>query len=127
MRKVIVTGFEPFGDYEFNPTQDSAEYFDGREIGEFEVKGLVLPCVYRGAFDILKETIEEIDPVTIVSTGLSSSVQGIRVETVGRNIMHSKYADAKGYYPDHLQIVEEGEEFIKTNADNIKLANRAIR
>ena len=123
MKQVILTGFESFGPYKFNPTQDSTKYFDGKKIGEYDVKGVVLPCTYFGAFEILKSLIDEINPVAILSTGLSSSVRGIRVETTARNIMNGKYADANGYQPKGSLIIEDESMFLNTNCNNVNLVN----
>jgi pyroglutamyl-peptidase len=99
MRQIILTGFKPFGQYKFNPTEESTKYFDNKIIEQYNIKGIVLPCTYKGAFQILKEVINNIKPVAILSTGLSSNVKGVRFETVGRNIMNGKYPDTNGYAP----------------------------
>ena len=123
MRRAILTGFEPFGPYSHNPVQDAAREYDGKEIGDIEVVGLVLPCTYYGAFQLLSEKIDELSPDIILSSGLASRVQRIRLEAIGRNIMNSKYADAEGRKPDNEPIVEGGRLQYPTNSDNIALAN----
>lgn len=105
MKKVIVTGFEPFGSYKFNPTKELAEWNDMRTVtGKERIIGIVLPCTYRGAFEKLSKIIDEEKPDAIISTGLSSTVGGIRIETRFRNRMLSKYADANGYKPKGIRI-----------------------
>ncbi|MCK4797726.1 MAG: hypothetical protein KAT05_10105 [Spirochaetes bacterium] len=123
MNQIIVTGFQPFGPYKFNPVEESTKYFDGKQIGKYNVKGIVLPCTYYGAFQILKNAISELNPEAIISTGLSSSVKGIRFETTGRNIMNGKYPDANGYRPNKVPIIEGDKEFLNTNSSNSALAN----
>ena len=123
MKQIIVTGFQPFGPYEFNPVQESTKYFHRKEIGKYKITGIILPCTYFGAFQILKKAISELNPNAIVSTGLSSSVRGIRFETTGRNIMNGKYPDAEGYQPKNVPIIKGEREFINTNSDNHNLAN----
>jgi pyroglutamyl-peptidase len=123
MQEIIVTGFQPFGPYQFNPVEESTKYFDGKQIDKYNITGIVLPCTYFGAFHILKEAISEINPKAIISTGLSSSVKGIRFETTGRNVMNGKYADAQGYNPNNVPIIDGGKEFLYTNSPNHALAN----
>jgi len=123
MKKVIVTGFEPFGPYNHNPVQDAALEYDGKRIEDMEVTGLVLPCTYYGAFELLSEKIDELSPDIIVSSGLSSIVPRIRLESMGRNIMNGKYADAEGKKPDNEPIVQGGDSFYPVNTFNIPLAN----
>ncbi len=120
MKKVIVTGFEPFGEYTFNPTQELASWNNMRTItGQEQIIGLVLPSTYYGAFKILEKVMIEEKPDVIISTGLSSSVKSIRFETRFHNKMESKYADADNYQPKGLRInvKENAQKFFETNAD----------
>lgn len=119
MKKVIITGFEPFGNYKYNPTQELAESYDTLHSGHVHVTGLVLPCTYYGGFQKLKEVMDKEKPDAIISTGLSFSVGGIRFETRFRNKMESKYADADNYQPKGLRInvKEDAQAFFETNAD----------
>ena len=123
MEQIILTGFEPFGPYKLNPTEESTNYFNGKQLGNYYITGIVLPCTYFGAFEALKKVILDVKPVAIVSTGLSSSVKGIRFESTGRNIMGGKYADADGYDPKDLPLIKGGKEFLNTNSNNCGLAN----
>lgn len=127
MKRMIVTGFEPFGPYKFNPSQESSEFFDAQKIGSHEIVGIVLRCTYLGAFQILKNAIAEIEPTAVISVGLSSGVKGIRFETTGRNIMNGKYPDADGYQPNGIRICEGSAEFIAANSDSTALANRVYQ
>jgi len=126
MKKVILTGFQPFGGYKYNPTEDSAKYFNRLGFIEgIKVIALVLPCTYFGAFQILSKVINQEKPNAIISTGLSSGVKGVRIETTFHNIMNSKYPDAEGRAPDGLPICDKpsAKDFLMTNADNVYLAN----
>ncbi len=122
MKKVILTGFQPFGPYKFNPVEESTKYFDKKLLKGNKIKGIVLPCTYFGAFKILKEAVEELNPDHILSTGLASSVRGIRFETTGINRMEGKYPDAEGYSPKGIPLIPGGKESIKTNSDNLYLS-----
>jgi len=123
MKRAIVTGFEPFGPYKYNPVQDMAREFDRRKIGDIEVVGLVVPCIYYGAFELLSEKINELSPEIILSSGLASRVPRIRLEAFGRNIMGGKYADADGKKPDNEPLVLGGKLWYPTSSNNISLAN----
>lgn len=124
-RKVILTGFEPFGNYEFNPTKESALYFNSKTIDGTKVIGVVLPCTYFGAFEVLDEIVDREKPDAIISTGLSSSVKAIRIETTFHNIMNGKYPDADGSMPDNLPIWKGSgaKDILLATADNHRLAN----
>lgn len=107
MKKVILTGFGPFGPYQFNPTKDLVEFYNGKIINDVEIVGVVLPCTYYGGFEVLSKIIDETHPDAIISTGFSSSVKKIRFETKFRNIMNGKYPDADGYMPRAIPISKE--------------------
>lgn len=124
MKKVVITGFEAFGGYQENPTKELLND-DRIRVPGVEVIGLVLPCTYFGAFEILSPFVDKEKPDAIISTGLSSSVRGIRIETTFHNIMNGKYSDANGYSPQGLPIYDkpDAKDFLVSNADNIYLAN----
>jgi pyroglutamyl-peptidase len=123
MKQVILTGFGPFGPYKFNPTEDLVKEYDERLVGNAKVKGLVLPCTYHGAFDILSKMIDKLSPVAVLSTGLDSHAERLRLEISGENVMNGEYADSDGSKPVLEPIVSGGKQFYDTNADNIALAS----
>jgi pyroglutamyl-peptidase len=126
MKKVILTGFNPFGGYKYNPTKESTEYFGNIGIvSDIKVIGLILPCTYFGAFQILSKVMNQEKPDAVISTGLSSSVKGIRFETTFRNMMNGKYPDANGLEPKGLLIWDKpyAKDFLLATANNIYLAN----
>lgn len=83
---VLVTGYEPFGDHESNPTAAVAEAIDGAEIAGHEVVGRVLPVEYDRTSDEIVSLVERHDPSVVVSTGLAPGAAGVRVERVGINV-----------------------------------------
>ncbi len=123
MSKVILTGFKPFGSYQFNPTEDLAQAFNGKKIGDHEIIGIVLECTYDAFEKTLKGVIETHYPAAIISTGLSSSVKGVRIETVGKNIMRGKYPDAEGRNPEGEKLSLDGRQFLEAQSDGVSLAN----
>ena len=123
MKRAILTGFEPFGPYAFNPTQDIAREFHGRRVDGVEVRGFVLPCTYYGAFELLHEEMQRLSPDIVLSTGLASRVLALRIETVGKNIMHSKYPDAEGRHSCGEPLLFHGKPRYRTNTDGIALVN----
>src|SRR5207253_1688336 len=47
--KILVTGFEPFGPWQRNPSGETARHLDGSTIIDAEITGLVLPVSFRRA------------------------------------------------------------------------------
>jgi len=121
--KAILTGFEPFGNYRSNPTQDLALRYHGKKIGDIEVVGLVLPALYYEAFDELCSKIDEVNPDIILSTGLASRARKFRLELVGMNRMDGKYPDAKGRDPEGQQTIPGGKDHYEVNSNPNSLAD----
>lgn len=107
MKKIILTGFEPFGPYKYNPTQQSTLDFHGKIFGDRKVVGLVLPSVYNAWGWLASTILHNSDAHAIISTGLASSAQGIRIESTFRNTMNGKYPDADGYAPKNIPVTKE--------------------
>jgi pyrrolidone-carboxylate peptidase len=91
---VLLTGFEPFGPYAYNPVQDVAKFFDWKNLGRLQIKWVVLSSIYD-AFAEIEWYINDVKPSIILGMWLASRVKGIRIEAVGNNIRHSDYVDAK--------------------------------
>lgn len=84
--KVLVTGFEPFGVHEINPSQLIAETLDGQYINGAEIVGIVLPVDYDESVEVIIQAIENNSPTIIMSTGLSARTHVIDVEKCGINL-----------------------------------------
>ena len=86
MTHVLVTGFEPFGDNEVNPSQLLAE----------ELGGVVLPVSYARAADALRAAIAERKPDLVVSFGLAAKRTEISVERFALNLDEAENVDNEG-------------------------------
>ncbi len=123
MKKIILTGFKPFGNYQYNPTEQSTFDFDGKIFGDRQVIGVVLPCIYN-AWGHLKSTIlYHSNAHAIISTGLASKAKGICIESTFRNVMNDdKYADANGYAPKNIPVFAGDVPYnVKSKGPNKKL------
>ena len=80
---VLVTGFEPFGKHEVNPSQLLAE----------ELGGVVLPVSYARAAQALRDAIKERDPDAIICFGLADDREAISVERFAHNLDEASTTD----------------------------------
>ena len=67
MKKLLITGFEPFDIHESNPSGDLANTFNNSTIGNFKVCSAVLPVDYKIAPEMVIDLIEEIKQVKDIS------------------------------------------------------------
>ncbi|QCJ45919.1 peptidase [Haloprofundus sp. MHR1] len=83
---LVLTGYEPFGDDDENPTQTLAEELDGGTVAGHEIVGRVLPVEYAVAADEMATLVADYDPDVIVSTGLAAGRSAVSVERIGVNV-----------------------------------------
>jgi pyroglutamyl-peptidase len=86
MTTILFTGYEPFGDYETNPSARLAHDVDGLTFESATVVGRELPVVFDEAMPRLLAAIDEHDPDIVLSTGLMPGRETISVERVGINV-----------------------------------------
>ena len=108
--RVLVTGFEPFGPWQRNPSGETARHLDGSTIVDAEISGLVLPVSFRRAAAPLIAAIDELRPDVVLNLGQGAAV-GVRVERVAVNCcIAPDGGDNDGYQPDGEPIVVNGPE-----------------
>ncbi len=130
MKKVLLTGFEPFGGESINPALEVIKELAKEEIKNLEIITLQLPVVFRKAYEILIKNISEHSPDLILSIGQSGGSSAIAIEKIGINIKNAKLPDNEGNKPYNEQIVEEGPAAyfttIDVNKSVINLKNAGI-
>jgi pyroglutamyl-peptidase len=91
---VLVTGFEPFGSHTANPSQEVAKALDGRALGQYVLRGLVLPVHHREAAAVTAQWMAALDPIAVVHFGLAEGRARIALERVAVNVMDFRIPDA---------------------------------
>ena len=75
---VLVTGFEPFGNFTVNPSQLIAEALNGSIINDAEIVGVVLPVDFNESAKITTDMIEHYHPILVISLGLNARARVYR-------------------------------------------------
>lgn len=106
--KVLVTGFEPFGPWQRNPSAETARRLDGATIIDAKVTGIVLPVSFRRVTVPLLAALTAVHPDVVLHLGLGDPV-GIRVERFAANrCLAPKGGDNDGYEPNGEPVVSGG-------------------
>ena len=108
MKKLLLTGFEPFLSFTVNPTMKIVEDLDGEIVGDFEVIGKVMTVDFASSGQQLLEHIEATDPDVVISLGLAGGRYKITPERIAINCKDGE-ADNKGYRPIDEPIHENGQ------------------
>ncbi len=103
MKKILVTGFEPFGGDARNPSGEAVLALSVPE--GYEVKKLVLPVSWTRAFPEIARVWDEWHPDAILMVGLAGGAKNIRVERLGMNLCGTS-ADIDEKYASGEEIFE---------------------
>ena len=103
--KVLVTGFEPFGGEEINPSWRAVEALPGELNGATLLK-IQLPVSFERVRKILPRLIAEERPDIVLLTGQAGGRPNITVERVAINVMDSTMPDNDGLKPEDEPVFE---------------------
>ncbi|NJE30164.1 pyroglutamyl-peptidase I [Thermococcus sp. 18S1] len=103
--KVLITGFEPFGGEEINPSWEAVERLP-ESIGGASLIKHRLPVTFRGVREILPRLIVEERPDVVILTGQAGGRPNVTVERVAINVMDSKMPDNEGFAPEDEPVFE---------------------
>ena len=105
---ILLTGFEPFGAHETNPSQELAKLLDGRRVGRCAIAGAVLPVHHAEASRHVAALLGELQPVAVVHLGLAEGRARLGLERVALNVMDYRIADNAGYRAEGEPCVAGG-------------------
>ena len=126
--KILVTGFDPFGEDKINPAIESVKKIPD-EIKGVEIIKLEIPTVYMKSLEKIDEAIKEYNPDVILSIGQAGGRPDITVERVGINVDDYRIKDNEGNQPIDTKIYDDGENAyfsnlpIKAIVENIRKNN----
>ncbi len=86
MKKLLLTGFEPFLDFSLNPTIKVVEELDDKIIGDYKVIGRILPVDFEKAGGMIIDLIKDLDPDAVVSLGLAAGRFKMTPERIAINL-----------------------------------------
>lgn len=103
MKKLLITGFEPFGGEAINPSWEAVKRLP-EEINEYLLTKLCIPVVFGDAAEIVMQAADEISPDVILCIGQAGGRNAITPELVGINLRHASIPDNSGYQPQDESI-----------------------
>lgn len=103
--RVLVTGFEPFGDHTVNPSQRIVEHL--ADDPTFHGHTAVLPTVFSRAGQRIVSLISELRPDRVLCLGVGNGGE-IRLERIAVNVDDARMADNDGDRRAGVSIVDNG-------------------
>ncbi len=108
MKTILITGFEPFGGMDLNPSQEIARQLNGHVIAGRRVVGRILPCVFGAANVELRALLREFEPEIVLAVGQGDGRADITPERVAINVDDARIPDNAGVQPVDRRIVAGG-------------------
>ena len=107
MRKLLITGFDPFGGATINPAWEAVKLLPN-QIGDFEVHKLEIPTVFGLAAETVLAKAATVQPDVILCVGQAGGRAAVTPERIGVNIRDARITDNAGNQPSGEFIAPEG-------------------
>ena len=121
MKKLLITGFDPFGGETINPSWEAVKLLP-EVIGEYEVHKMEIPTVVALAAKIVLEKAEEVHPDVILCIGQAGGRIAATQQRIGINIRSARLPDNAGNQPVEQTIVPDGPDGIFSTVPVAKMA-----
>ena len=108
MKKLLISGFEPFGGEEINPSWEAVKCLP-EIIGEYSLTKIRIPVVFGDASKEVIRIAQEISPDAIICVGQAGGREAITPELVALNLRYASIPDNLGNQPKDEPIIEGGE------------------
>ena len=97
--KTLVTGFEPFGGSDRNPSAELITRLEGEAIT------VVLPVEFEAVRKLVPDLLAEHHPTHVVCLGLSGCATGLTLERVAINLIDARIPDNAGDQPVDRPVI----------------------
>ena len=106
-RRLLITGFDPFGGETVNPSWLAVEQLPDR-VGDFELCKLPIPTVFGEAARAVLEKAAVFRPDMILCVGQAGGRDAVTPERIAVNIRDARIPDNWGFRPEGQPVVPEG-------------------
>lgn len=108
MKKVLVTGFDPFGGETVNPALEAIKLLQNRTFNDAEIITKEVPTVFYKSIKTLENYIEEVKPNIVICIGQAGGRSEITVERVAININDARIPDNENNQPIDTPVIVGG-------------------
>ena len=115
-KRILVTGFGPFGEEMGNPSLEAVMALPERAGGALILKE-ELPVLFGAGGDRLLALIEQLRPDAVLCTGLAAGRKALTPEVIAVNLKNARIPDNKGMQPLWEKIRDGGPDGIFARMD----------
>ena len=106
-RKLLITGFDPFGKDTINPSWEAVQRLPD-VVGDFALCKLQIPTVFRKAANCVLQQAEIFQPDVILCVGQAGGRGAVTPERIAVNIRDARITDNAGVQPQDELVVHDG-------------------
>ena len=121
MKRLLITGFEPFGGETTNPSWDALANIPDT-VGDYQLTKLEIPVVFGVSAETVIRKAEEISADVVLCIGQAGGRDAITPELVGINLRHGSIPDNDGNQPCDDEIVASGDKAYFTTIPSRRIA-----
>jgi pyroglutamyl-peptidase len=107
MKKLLITGFDPFGGAAVNPSWLAVRELPD-VVGDYELCKLEIPTVFAEATRVVLEKAAQFQPDVILCVGQAGGRAAVTPERIGVNIRDGRICDNAGNQPKGEFVAEDG-------------------
>ena len=107
MKKLLITGFDPFGGQTVNPSWEAVKELP-ESIGDYRLTKMEIPTVFGAAAQKVIATAEELRPDVILCVGQAGGRRAVTPEVVAINLQEAGIQDNAGNQPINMPVVPSG-------------------
>jgi len=108
MKRVLLTGFQPFGGEIINPAWVSVRELTGKKILGYEIVTGEIPVTRYSALEETEKLILQYEPEIVINVGQAGGSLEMRVERIGINCDDYSIPDNDGNQPKGDPVFQEG-------------------
>ena len=105
MKKLLITGFDPFGGASVNPAREAVMALPD-VVGDYTLTKLEIPTVFGLAAETVLRAAEALCPDVILCVGQAGGRAAITPEVVAINLREASIPDNAGNQPKNMPVVE---------------------
>ena len=103
-KKLLITGFDPFGGDKINPSWEAVRLLPER-IGEYDIVKLEIPTIFGVGAQKILDAAAEYEPDVIICVGQAGGRMSITPEVIGINLREARIPDNAGNQPANVPVV----------------------
>ena len=105
MKRILVTGFDPFGGQPVNPAREAVLRLPDT-VGGYEITKLEIPTVFGLAAETVLQAASERQPHAVLCVGQAGGRSAVTPEMVAINLREATIPDNAGNIPVNTPVVE---------------------